>query len=88
MDGKAVEQMLGQPSLQRRERPAQYWRYNYGECAIDLYFYNDGDEGKLIVRHYEVRVGSRGAVGAETCQRLHDGLGPADAWNSDDMASF
>jgi hypothetical protein len=63
--------------LQRRERPAQYWRYSYAGCALDLFLYAE-PEGLLRVAYYEVRPDPwRTGERTPRCESLRARLGPA-----------
>ncbi len=77
MDSSAVQGLLGIPALQRREQPAQYWRYSYAGCTLDLFLYVDQPTGELRVAYYEVRTDDQGSmsVGNARCERIQATLG-------------
>lgn len=77
MDSSAVQGLLGPPALQRREQPAQYWRYSYAGCTLDLFLYVDQPTGELRVAYYEVRTDEPGgiSVGNARCERIQATLG-------------
>ena len=55
MDASNVVALFGKPSLQRRESDAQYWRYSFAGCVVDIYVYQeDGGERDEVV-HYALR---------------------------------
>jgi hypothetical protein len=47
--------LLGQPSLKRREREAEVWMYSSRLCTLHLFLYPGADGGALGVKHFEVR---------------------------------
>jgi hypothetical protein len=60
-----VNEVLGTPSLRRKENKAELWQFAQGPCILDLHLYPESDG--LKVGKYLVR-GSRGAkVEAKTC---------------------
>lgn len=40
IDTKALEALLGKPSLVRKENPAVIWQYNAENCVLDLVLYD------------------------------------------------
>ena len=72
MDASEVEGLLGAPALQRREAPAQYWRYSYAGCTLDLFLYVEQPSGALRVAYYEVRADD---PGNPRCERIQASLG-------------
>ncbi len=40
IDTKALEALLGKPSLVRKESPAVIWQYNAENCVLDLVLYD------------------------------------------------
>ncbi|WP_417430512.1 hypothetical protein [Kiloniella sp.] len=40
IDTKALEALLGKPSLVRKENPAVIWQYNAESCVLDLVLYD------------------------------------------------
>jgi hypothetical protein len=76
MDSSQVQGLLGQPALQRRERPAQYWRYSYAGCILDLFLYVEMPADVLRVAYFEVRPDGRAGVsGNPRCERIQASLG-------------
>jgi hypothetical protein len=76
MDSSQVQGLLGQPALQRRERPAQYWRYSYAGCILDLFLYVEMPSAVLRVAYFEVRPDRRAGVpGNPRCERIQASLG-------------
>jgi hypothetical protein len=47
--------MLGQPSLRRREKEAEVWMYSSRLCVMHLFLYPGTDGGALGVKHVEMR---------------------------------
>ncbi len=56
MPGPHVEQVFGPPSLRRREPPAEYWRYSFTRCTLDLFLYEDERQGLPRVVYYELHA--------------------------------
>ena len=77
MNSAEVEGLLGAPALQRRERPAQYWRYSYAGCTLDLFLYVEQPSGALRVAYYEVRSDATSGVPVANprCERIQAMLG-------------
>jgi hypothetical protein len=76
MDSAEVQGLLGEPALQRRETPAQYWRYSYAGCILDLFLYAEQPSGVLRVAYYEIRQDDRpGTVRNAGCMRIQSTLG-------------
>lgn len=51
MDGTALNDLLGQPTLVRREGEAEIWQYRGDECVLDLFLYG----GMRQVEHVDLR---------------------------------
>jgi len=47
--------LLGQPTLRRRERAAEVWMYSSRLCTLHLFLYPGADGSALGVKHYEMR---------------------------------
>lgn len=77
MDSAEVQGLLGVPALQRREQPAQYWRYSYAGCILDLFLYVEQPSGELRVAYYEVRPDERMGMSLSNprCERIQTALG-------------
>ncbi len=52
----ALTRVLGAPSLKRVEPPAEYWRYSFRRCTLDLFLYRDPVTGDTRVVYAEVRA--------------------------------
>jgi hypothetical protein len=78
MGATQVSAILGEPALQRRERPAQYWRYSYAGCTLDLFLYADPRQaGQMKVLYYELRQEPRPAAFRNArCADMQARLGP------------
>jgi len=76
-----VAALFGQPSLKRAERAAQYWRYSFPDCSLDLYAYHDPATGEDRVVHFELRATGRQLVaeGGRSCATLARHLVPPTA---------
>ena len=55
MEQDRLESLFGEPSVQRSEQPAQYWRYSLGRCQLDVFLYPDPQTGRQEVAYFEVR---------------------------------
>lgn len=62
MDRQALTGLLGQPTLVRREAPAEIWQYSEADCVFDLFLYQAGDDARVV--YMEAR--DRDARRAET----------------------
>lgn len=51
MDGVALNDLLGAPSVVRREGDAEIWQYRAEECVLDLFLYG----GMPQVEHVDLR---------------------------------
>jgi hypothetical protein len=90
MASAEVQGLLGTPALQRRERPAQYWRYSYAGCILDLFLYVEQPSGELRVAYYEVRPDDQwgSSLPNPRCERIQATLGRmADAGHLPSVAS-
>ena len=54
MDATGVVALLGKPSFRRRESDAQYWRYSFSGCVVDIYVYRDERSDRDHVVHYDL----------------------------------
>ncbi len=79
MDDRAVIEALGQPSLKRREQPAQYWLYSDHGCTLGLFLYLDRETGKSRVAYYELHRPDRPQLVADTCGPTLARLAPMGA---------
>lgn len=77
MNSAEVQGLLGAPALQRREQPAQYWRYSYAGCTLDLFLYVEQPSGALRVAYYEVRSEDTFGIPVANprCERIQAALG-------------
>ncbi|WP_119165156.1 hypothetical protein [Algihabitans albus] len=67
--GAAPERLLaalGQPKAQRRERPAEVWQYEGGDCVLDVFFYAVTADDIQVV-HVEARDGAAHATDVAPC---------------------
>jgi hypothetical protein len=67
MEQGALEDLFGQPSVQRAEQPAEYWRYSLGRCQLDVFLYPDSATGQQEVAYFDVRPTGYEVVGADGC---------------------
>ncbi len=61
-----LEQILGRPSLRRREPPAEYWRYSFTGCILDVFLYRSSEAAIPKVVYFEFRNVMR-APGLDGC---------------------
>ena len=54
LDNSAIRRVLGVPTQVRHEPAAQVWQYVTGDCVVDLYLYDEDDDG-LKVTYVEAR---------------------------------
>jgi hypothetical protein len=86
MESGQVASLLGEPALQRREQPAQYWRYSYAGCTLDLFLYRHPESGRMHVLYYELRQEPRpAAFRNERCAGMAARLGPNSAGNGGEL---
>ncbi len=76
MDAQAVTAALGEPTLERQDRHAQYWLYNEHGCRLAIFLYLDPDTGKSRVTYYELRRPDRVQPVADTCNPVLARLPP------------
>jgi hypothetical protein len=43
LDGVALERLLGEPALVRRDAPAEIWQYRGADCVLDLFLYQEAN---------------------------------------------
>ena len=56
LNGKAVEAKLGKPEMQRGEGSAKVWQYRSDRCALDVFFYPQGNSKKPVLVHMLARL--------------------------------
>ncbi|OKH87341.1 hypothetical protein [Thalassospira sp. TSL5-1] len=56
LDGKKVEAKLGKPEMQRGEGAARVWQYRSDRCALDVFFYPQGNSKKPVLVHMLARL--------------------------------
>lgn len=61
----ALADTLGQPPVLRRDRPAEIWQYQGGDCVLDVFLY-EGDSGAQVV-HLEARDGRANPLSPQDC---------------------
>jgi len=54
LSSSRVAELLGQPSLRRRDWPADLWQYEAEGCVVDIVFYDDTPEDGVV--HAEARL--------------------------------
>ncbi|GBD44561.1 hypothetical protein HRbin40_02050 [bacterium HR40] len=68
-DAATLEQLFGPPNLRRRELPAEYWRYDFARCTLDLFLFRAPGEAKARVVYFELREQTPYAA-AHGCREL------------------
>ena len=59
MDRQALNGLLGQPTLVRREAPAEIWQYSEMDCVFDLFLYETGDDARVVYMEARDRAARR-----------------------------
>lgn len=54
LDQLAVQKLLGEPGLVRREAPAEIWQYRHAGCVLDLFLYREKTGSRVL--HAEART--------------------------------
>ncbi|WP_119460480.1 hypothetical protein [Rhodospirillaceae bacterium SYSU D60014] len=75
LDGVALERLLGEPALVRRDAPAEIWQYRGADCVLDLFLYREAGgqeasgqkEGRPRVLYLEARTGAAEPAPTEGC---------------------
>jgi hypothetical protein len=49
-----VEALVGNPDFRRVEPPAELWQYRTAECVVDLFFYGQGEDRRVV--HEDARI--------------------------------
>jgi hypothetical protein len=44
-----VEALVGEPDFRRVEPPAELWQYRTEQCVVDLFFYGDGQDRRVVL---------------------------------------
>jgi hypothetical protein len=45
----AVAALVGEPDFRRVEPPAELWQYRTEDCVVDLFFYGDGKDRRVVL---------------------------------------
>ncbi len=48
MKAAEVEALVGDPDFRRVEPPAELWQYRTAECVVDLFFYGDTNDRRVV----------------------------------------
>jgi hypothetical protein len=68
LDGKAVEARLGKPEMQRGEGSARVWQYRSERCALDVFFYPQGEKKQPVLVHMLARLrDGNGKIDLQDC---------------------
>ena len=65
MTANRMTSLFGKPVFVRRDPPGEFWRYRSKMCALELYFYSDG-EGQRV-EHKEMRKNDQPVESRQTC---------------------
>jgi hypothetical protein len=60
LDPLALRHMLGPPDFQRREAPAEFWRYDLEPCTLDLFLHRASPSVPYQVAHAQLRPAGPG----------------------------
>ncbi|MCW5731235.1 MAG: hypothetical protein KIT20_10780 [Alphaproteobacteria bacterium] len=55
MNRGEVGEMLGRPTLLRREQPSEVWQYRAPECVLFVFFFDAEDKRGALVEYVEAR---------------------------------
>ncbi|MBC8238961.1 MAG: hypothetical protein H8E30_00655 [Alphaproteobacteria bacterium] len=53
MDRGGLQELLGQPTLQRSEPPSEVWQYSAAHCVLHVFLYSDAANGRYLVAHVD-----------------------------------
>jgi hypothetical protein len=53
LDRQNIAELLGRPRIVRRDAPAEVWQYSGPNCVLDVFFYEQGMEFRVV--HIEAR---------------------------------
>ncbi len=73
LDSRALEDLLGEPSLVRAEAPAEIWQYRSQTCVFDVFLYDQaqGQAGEQLagprVSYVEARDDAAQRIDTRTC---------------------
>ena len=65
LDREGLSDLLGTPSLVRREMPAEIWQYEAEDCIFDVFLYDEG--GWYQVSYLEARDAEARKTDARSC---------------------
>jgi hypothetical protein len=80
MESGRVDDLLGRPEMVMNAGPAQWWRYELGDCAIEVFLIAPTDAAgpdELVVSHVTVRTlsGAARETGRRSCRALDTRIG-------------
>jgi hypothetical protein len=81
MEQERLQDLFGEPTVQRDEQQAQYWRYSLGRCQLDVFLYPDPATGQQEVAYFDVRPTGYEVVGADGCSDVARRFDPR--WEQD-----
>ena len=89
MEANSVVALLGRPTLTSRENGAQYWRYSYAGCTVDIYVYHDPARARDEGVHVALREpwGDAWSASGRGCARLAARLGALPAETVEEPAA-
>ncbi len=62
---KAVQELLGEPGLVRREAPAEVWQYQSRGCVLDVFLYEAAVDFEVV--YLEARTGQAVTAATDSC---------------------
>lgn len=54
-----VAALIGDPDLRRVDPPAEVWQYRNADCVLELYFYNNGADSRMVYAETRSRTPQR-----------------------------
>lgn len=73
LDRSALTALLGKPAFERKDKPAEFWRYNGESCMLDLFLYGPAKaaakDRTVRVRHVAARGLNDSPVDVGDCLR-------------------
>lgn len=71
---REIEAAFGQPHLLRKDAPAEVWQYLADGCAMNLFFFPEGDGKVLVINHVAINgrdVASQNKIDSKQCFNDH-----------------
>ena len=62
-----VAALIGDPDFRRSDPPAEIWQYRSADCVLDLFFYSENSDTRLVYSETRSRNPQRGTKAAAAC---------------------